>query len=194
MQQVIKPSLFFAATLAALLAAILLVWATAARANPSYFYGSNGTATTTVTYMTPGTATTTDVLKVQAVGTSAADNAALLVQFTGSSTLSTLNIALEYSNDTVNDCAATPTACDWYGDATMFGATTTQAVSLNPLHSYTLQFASTTVGGAAGTATRTTRVLRLETPTMWVRAVATVPIGSTNGAVWLRFIGRKQVN
>jgi hypothetical protein len=195
MQTSIRPTVFIGIVLISLCAALFLVMATAAHANPSYFYGSSATATSTPMYMTAGTATSTYVLKVQSNGNSAADNAAFLLQLTGSSTASQAQVAFEYANDTVNDCAVTPTTCDWYTDTYTRNATTTQTVSLIGGTSYVLNFASTTVGGAAGTGNgRMTRIINVPTPTMYVRAVVTLPPGSTNAAVWGQFIARKQVN
>lgn len=169
-------------------------------ANPSFFIvgQATATATTTLTFMTPGTATTTVVQAAANNGNTMGINAAtLLVQFTGSSTASSLNVTFEYANtDAGVDCSVTPTACDWYKDgllgATGVVSTTTQAVNLGTVANYTLPFASTTVGGLIGNATRTTRIINVQTPAQYIRAVFTLPIGSLNGALYAKFLPTKE--
>lgn len=184
--------------LATLFVVALLAFATPAHANPTGLQRSNQTATTSVVYMTPGTATTTYYYDAGQGNNFGADSAAFLVQLTGSSTpLSVLNVTMEYANPGLNgaDCDVNPNACDWYRD-TLYPApfgTTTPTQTLSIPTSYNIAMASTTVGGAAGIAPRTTRIIAVPMPTRYVRAVLTLAIGGANGAVWGEFTGKKQV-
>lgn len=172
------------------------------KANPSFFVrqnnGTTTTASTTVTYMTAGTATTTKYFDAGVAGAQAVDNAVFLTQLTGSSTGAVLNVAFEYAMPTSGaDCIATPTACDWYADALFANtnASSTQKYSINNANAFALTFASTTQGGAAGRGDgRILRAVTVPTPTRYVRAVMTLPSGSTNGAVWGEFTGKRQAN
>lgn len=168
-----------------------------ARANPSFFYRSTSAsvATTTLTYITPGLATTTEIYDTGAGTAGSIDTAILAVQFTGSSSpLSILNIALEYSQGGDGlDCKTTPDSCDWYADRFSAGATSTQTISLNTPTTYTITFASSSSQGGLGTASkRNLRILEVKTPARYVRAVFSVPPGSLNGAVWKEFIGKRE--
>lgn len=180
----------------------VLIFATfyTAKANPSYFSRFQvAAATTTVAYLVPGTSTATSTLPIDlgVNGSQGADSSAFLVQFTGSSTASILNITFEYSQGGNGaDCVATPTSCDWYKDS-LFGAniaTTTTNVDLDIANNYQLTFASTTVGNQLGNATRTTRIIELSTPTRFIRAILTLSPGSFNGAAWFEFITKRQSN
>ena len=68
-------------------------------ANPSFFLRSvsSSVGTSTITYMTPGLATTTEVFDTGASGAGSVDSAVLAIQFTASSTASTLAWRYEYS-------------------------------------------------------------------------------------------------
>lgn len=169
-------------------------------ANPSFFmYGeATAAATTTVVYMTPGAATTTIVQRAFVNGNNNSINdATLLVQFAGSSTISVLNIAFEYADLVGNDCYATPTKCDWYRnhlyDSGSGVSTTSTGVLAPSATSYNLTFASTTVGGASGAATRTMAAFTVPVVAPFVRAVISMPPASTNGAVWAQFLPAKEV-
>lgn len=160
-----------------------------AKANPSYFTPvvSSATATGTVSYMTPGTATTTltlDSYYVNSAGTpTKADSAVLLTQFTGSSTSSVLGIALEYSQDGI----------DWYSDAlNSNNSTTTPGVwNISTRNAYSWTFSNTqTIGGAGGTLATTTRAVNIQTPTRFVRAVYSIT--GANGAIWEQFVPAKE--
>jgi hypothetical protein len=147
-----------------------------------------------------GTATTTLVQPAYQNGNSSGLNSAtLLVQYTGSSTLSVLNIAFEYASASSGvNCQINPNACDWYKD-TLFGAgspistsTSANPIGLNTPNSYTLTFSSSTLAGAAGISSRTTRILNVQTPAQYVRAVITMPVGSFPGALWAEWLPVKQ--
>lgn len=183
---------------AGIAAALLL--ATVAEANPSYFMrlnsGVTSTATTSVSYMTPGTGTTTKYADLGVNGAGGADGAVFTEEFLGSSTGATLNTSLEYAQGGNGlDCIATPSSCDWFASGLSDLATTTYAQSIGTAQTFTLPFASTTQGAAAGSGDgRILRVLTVRTPMRYVRAVMTLPIGSTNGAVWGEFVAKRQAN
>lgn len=159
-----------------------------AKANPSFFIRANGsgcslTATTTRAFMTPGAATTTYTFDTGCAAAGSVDRSTFLAQFTGSSTVSSIQIAFEYSQDNV----------DWYNDRVFTAASTTQSFSLNQPNTYLWGFSSTSVtGGIAGSTTINSRAIDVATPTKYVRAVITVPIGSLNGAFWAEFVGKRQ--
>lgn len=166
-----------------------------ARANPSFFLHSNttATATTTLSYMTGGTATSTEVFDTGAGAAGSADTATLLVQFVGSSTASTLNIDIEYADAAGVDCVVTPSGCDWYRNNISNQATTTFVQSLNSRQSYTLPFASSTQGnGVVLNTNREPVILTVPTPTRYVRAIFSLAAAGTNGAVWKNFVGKRQ--
>jgi len=170
-----------------------------ASANPLGFFRTSsvdGVATTSPAYMTPGTATTTKYFDTGSSNNFATDNAVFALQFTGSSTDSSVSVAFEYAAGVDgSNCKTTPTACDWYKDGTLDIAgfsTTSQASNVTVPNSFTMSFASTTQGGAVGSSTRALRLITAPTYTRYIRAVITMPAGSLNGAVWGEFIGKKQ--
>lgn len=172
---------------------------TLAKANPSFFVRQNNgvgtTASTSVAYMTTGTATTTKYLDTGAAGAQGADTAVFTEQLVGSSTATTLNTTFEYAVGNGTDCIATPSSCDWYGNNQGDQATTTPSQSITTTQSSTLNFASTTQGGAPGNGDgRVLKVIVVRVPTRYVRAVLTLPVGSFNGAVWGEFVAKRQAN
>ncbi len=166
-----------------------------AHANPFFFVpvSSTAIATSTLSYMTAGTATTTLVYDSYCgIGltslpcTSVAqprvgEGAVLLLQFTSSSSAASLNVNFEYSQDAV----------DWY-PAVNVVASTSAITNLNIGHSLTIDAASTTIAGVVQANNRTHRAVDVLTPVRFVRAVLTLPVGSTNGAVWASFVPRRQ--
>lgn len=172
----------------------------AVKANPSYFADGNSTATatTTLTYMTPGAATTTLYYDSYEDSSGAKGDAATLgVQFTGSSTLSTLNIAVEYAfNNSLANCKTTPTACDWYADVLLgtnaVVSTTTQALGLGNTNVYSLPFSSTSLSGVAIPSRITSRLMTIAAPTRYIRVIFTLPPASLNGGIWATFRPTKQ--
>lgn len=184
-------------TLISIIAAFMAIFGAAgtAFANPSGFATATSTAaaTTTLKYMTPGTATTTtpvyDAYAQTTNGgfTTKADYAALLLQFTASSTNSTLNAAVEYSQDGI----------DWYRnfliDPNQIGTTTVNATFalLNPF-SFSWKFASsTTIKGVGYTnADQSTAALLIPTPLRYTRVVFAET--GANGAVWASLIPIKE--
>lgn len=179
--------------------ALFLAFTPVASANSSYFSPSASTAaaTSTVTYMTPGNATTTvtyDSYNLNGTNQSgtvnsfAADHALALVQFAASSTTSNLLINEEYSPDNV----------DWYqGSQTLIdkNATTTTTVSLSPVPQYSYLFASSTPGLGAITAANSatsTLAISIPTPTRYIRLVFSLKLGGGNGALWATVLPKKQ--
>ena len=183
--------------------------------NPSSigFYRS-AVASTTLNYLTFGTATATPVLDTQAdiqnLGTSVsapADMANLEIIWTASSTQSELKIAFEYASDVATtstnfpvNCQLTPANCDWFSDTVSgvfaSGATTTIPVNLNTSNSYDWSFASSssTVGGVAGGAKDNiaSRIITVPVPTRYVRAVISVPGTAQPGAFWTNWVYKRQ--
>ncbi len=177
--------------------------------NPLSFLAplATNTATTSPTYMTAGTATTTICYdsfsatgSCTAVATGAtgrplsSDRVALLVQMVASSTLTPLiqlRVNTEYSQDGI----------DWYqdgGTAQNNFATTTKPFDISQVPQYNLNFASSTAGlgavPAGVTTATTTRIIVLTTPTRFVRAIFTVPIGSGASNVWAQLVPSRQQN
>lgn len=182
----------------------LASYAIVANANPSQFVQTTqtATATTSVAYMLPGTATTTLIFDTYNVNTGnnyTANKVNLLTQFTASSTLSQLNTNIEYSNGPVAgaDCVATPTACDWAQDTgtNMKGfATTSLPYNENPVASYKWTFASSSQGQAAVSTSnnRDWRSLQIQVPTRYVRVVYTCAIGGAGCGVWGQIVPIKE--
>lgn len=195
----------------------VFVFAGVVSASPSQNTAGAGyaTATTTIAWMTPGTATSTTIIydsnQVRGLNQSnqgntwATDSAILKLQINASSTLTKFRIDLEYADGTESDtnCATTPASCAWYRntlDNTMGYGTTTNPTSLNDPSYMTWQFASSTVGGVPpstglngynGTNNRDTRIINVSTPTRYVRAV--ISVTGANGGIWGWFIPKKEV-
>lgn len=148
-----------------------------ANANPLQFKPTvqTATATSSVAYMTAGTATSTLTIDSNAPGQPfVTDQMALLIQNVASSTSSILNIAIQYSQDGI----------DWYSDNGTVVATSTP---------FQIQVADTYTWTAAGTAT-TSKALFVRTPTRFVRAVFSVPAGAAAGGVWAQWVPSRQIS
>jgi len=174
--------------------------------NPSVFtsIAKTATATTTLSYMTAGLATTTvyyDSMQVEGSNqtnngnTWVTDSAVLKIQFTASSSLAIVNTFFEFA-DGIN-CGNIPTGCDWYRDnlyALPF-ATSTPTIQLAITPSYTWSFASSSQGGAGVGASnnRVLKVINVPTPTRWVRAILSVPVGASPASVYAEILPKKQV-
>lgn len=160
--------------------------APAAHANQSTFCIGDATApaTTSPTYMTPGTATTTLTDNTCQDSVVPYDSKSLLVQLTASSTGTTLNFGVEYSQDGI----------DWYADNTPSLATTSPTYSAQRANSYSWTFASTTPGGGAVPASNNIalKIFNVDVHARYTRVFFSLPPGSTNGAVWARWIGMRQ--
>ncbi len=167
-------------------------------ANPSSYANTAQTssATTSPAYLVPGVATSTLVFDSYAnARNTAADRAAMGVQFIGSSTASTYNIAFEYSNGAPGlDCVTTPTSCDWYKDDLLAAvtATTTQPYSINLPISFAFAMASSSQGGAGASDNRALRMVTVPTPARYIRAIFTIT--GANGSVWAQIVPVKQNN
>jgi hypothetical protein len=182
-------------------ASLFLMFDNKAAANPSTVSNNRSnmgtsSASSTPTFMTPGTATstltldaingfaTTTLTPLTSVGESnatAVDQAWLAVQITGSSSVSSfVDINWEYSQD----------GKDFYRD----NATSTR-----------LAYASTTARGVGGQSVgnlpqykatgNLTNMIFVEVPKIparYVRAVMTVPAGSLNSTNWAQYLTRQQ--
>lgn len=173
---------------------LALALAKTANANPLFLAptAETATSTTSVSYLTPGVATSTITYDAYTPSTNfnfyqyVPTKSALLLRFVGSSTLSTLAINFEYSNDGI----------DWYKsllvDSNAQG-TTSPVIDLSATYSYRWQFASSTVGGVAQTASNSatsTRVMLVPTPTRFVRMITSITGG--NGSFWGQFAPIKE--
>lgn len=173
----------------------LTLFSRPASANPLGFScpAMSATATTTLTFMTPGTATTTVLYDTYCVNgtnqpntgnTNSTNLLSLLTQFTASSSPnSVLLMNIEYSQDGV----------DWYQDNYVASSTNPVSVVSTP-NSYSWTFASSTVGGGAVASNnnRIGKLIRLYAPTRYVRAVYSLNIGGANGAVWGQILPIKE--
>lgn len=149
---------------------------------------STNSSTTSISYLTPGTATTTVTCNLQRIsalagGTDSIDSAIFAMQFHASSTaLSELDWYFEYSQDGV----------DWYraNNFPTLGTTTTAV----PQNFAWRQYSTSTVYSSNGFATSSLekKFIPITTPTRWVRAVFTAPTGSNNIGVWAQFIGKAE--
>lgn len=179
------------------LAIILLAGVVAVKASPSAFLPTtqSASATTTVSYLTPGTATTSliyDSFSINNSGsvnkTQLTDMATLFIQLAASTTATKLNINLEYSQDGI----------DWFQDGGNIQngfATTSKPFDIGQVSQYNFSFASSTAGlGGAATIGTTTRAISVRVPTRYLRAVYSLAIGGGNGAVWSQIIPSRQFN
>lgn len=178
----------------ALISVAVLLLAPRAKANPSTLQRAQTTTcgaftgSSTPTYMTAGTATTTYTYDSFCGGATSADSAALLVQFAGASPAAVLNADVQYSQDGI----------DWYAIGYAGGSdvnSATSSPSIGTVQQLTFPFASSTISRGVVTnanSATSTRIIRLPTPTRFTRVLFTLPVGSTNGAVWAEFVGKKQ--
>lgn len=169
---------------------MLSLVAVSVHANPLQFKPAVATsaASTTVSYMQTGRATTTLVYDSYAAGQPyATDKATLFLSFTGSSTASVLNTDIEYSQDNI----------DWYQDGGTMQenfSTSSKPMDISQVSQFKWTFASSTAGLPANPASNATatRALLLKTPTRYMRAVFSMPAGSASGAIWAQFIPARQ--
>lgn len=134
------------------------------------------TATTTVAYLTPGTATTTLSSDLYSASSNTKANGALVAfQYTASSSAAALKARVEYSNDGV----------DWYAESIPLAETATTTLMTTTFREYSWNnFATTTDYGGSGTASRIHQSFSIATPTRYVRVKFYVPAGAGNGALW----------
>lgn len=182
-----------------------------ANANPSGFYQSfigttptnaGNVASTTLVFMTPGTATTTLYWDSGLFGASAqgSESAVILAQVTGSSTAANIQIFQEYSqgvpgNSSVN-CVATPTACDWYqSSVTALNnyATTTADVGYNigAVSKFNWSVSTSSPFGQVAPFTNVdTRAITVQTPARYSRFIFT--LRGANAGLWASLVAKKQ--
>ena len=175
----------------------LLMFATKARANPSRIQepvscstqGTSATSlsTSTLSYMTPGTGTTTITCNVATAGqgTQVFDSAKLAIQLTASSTGTSLCRRYRYSQDGI----------DYYplSIATNSAATTTSEIGT--YYESCFSFASSTAE-LGGTVTRNLKIVDLPIYAQYVKVDFYIPMATTsnvaNGAVWANVIGKTE--
>lgn len=180
-----------------LVAFVLFGAFTVVKANPSFFIrAQSASSVTSYNYLTPLAGTTTipstGSFDLGVGGAQGADSAVLLLQFLGSTTpitqtmsTTTYNVALEYSQDNVS----------WYQNGYILTSTTTNPINgSNPIYT-TYTMASTTLNGVLlASTTPQGKLINVATPLRYVRAVVTIPAGSSNGAVWGEFVAKRQAN
>ncbi len=152
---------------------------------PDSCTSSGNSSTSSISYMSPGNATTTVTCNLQRIsalagGTDSVDSAVLAIQYHASSTaLSELDWYFEYSQDGV----------DWYKSNNFPTlATTTLAVPQN--YSWRQYSTTTVVTNGFATSSLDKKVVSVDTPTRWIRAVFTNPIGANNVGFWASFISK----
>lgn len=186
----------------------LSAFAMKAGANPSGFYQSyintapgvaGNIATTSVVYMTPGTATSTIYWDSSLSGASAqgSESAALTVQLTGSSTATVLQMNQEFAQGASGvNCVATPGNCDWYqlSPTGLNGyATTTIPMTFDQVAQLTWKTSTSSPAGLGVAGTNVdTRIVMIQTPTKYTRVVFTLKIGGANASVWADIVAKKQ--
>lgn len=188
-----------AGTVILIVAAVLFVNASFARANPSLFVSNTSNsvtanavnATTTVAYMSAGRGTTTIALNGGIGSGAALDSAKLILYRNANGTGAATNIAFEFSPS----CYATYP--EWFADKTNFGGgtTTQQLLGFTGGNQIVWQYSTTTIGGVletGGTNSVDKITLDVPTPTNCVRAVLTVPVGAASSSIWGEIVGKKQ--
>lgn len=142
------------------------------------------TATTTVAYMTPGTATTTLTSDLYFSSSNTKASGALVAfQYTASSSAAALKARVEYSDDGI----------DWYPESVELNTVATTTLMTTTFREYSWSnFATTTDYGGSGTASRIHQSFSVETPTRYVRVKFYVPAGAGNGALWASLTPNKE--
>ena len=164
-----------------------------ASANPSVFNQDSGTngcvtaaATTTLSHMTPGAATTT--LNCALKGDDYAANKAYLIVISNASSSpdTAFRVDLEFSHD-----STTGTDGTWFADFIDAKGTTTPSGVRN------LNVANAFVwGNVASTSSNfRTKIFEIPVPTKYMRAVISIPVGTVNlnGAVWAKIVTQKEL-
>lgn len=153
-------------------------------------------ATSTLTYMTPGTATTTLACGLSVSG---ADTAVVMVEVNASSTLTAYNFSFEESLD----------GQDWFPVAVNQSASTTNPFNVTPAIAR-YQFASSTLGlNAAGASANTQRLgvsgtdnrnhlifnvpVRMQRIRVSAGIIGDVALANLNGAVWMQILPKSQL-
>lgn len=134
---------------------------------------------------------TPNTFDTQTDGALPAKSATLLVAFTPSTTASTLNISLEYSQNNL----------DWFADnMTSLTASTSQTVGLGLASKFVLSSGTTTnvIGAQQNPQNTIYRAFTVPVPTRYVRAVMSIAsstlvnASTPNASVWSDFIAKKE--
>lgn len=160
------------------------------KANPSFFTeGKSASASTTLSFLSPGNGTTTVTFNPTLDGNFAALNdggTVLLGQFTSSSTAPTLKFRREISQDGI----------DWYPDSVVLASNATTTALAGNFGEYSISFATTTDNvnnpPGSGTNIRLHFSIAIASPTRYTRFVFYVPAGGVNGGLWAHFVGKKE--
>lgn len=144
-------------------------------ANGSYFVTSVTTASATSSRISisPSASTTLTFDSFVVGSVFAADRASLLIQHTASTSLSSVKITLQYSQDGV----------DWYGNN--LAATTSPGSITDITTDNTYQLTGNT------TSSSTNKIISVLTPTRFVRAVISSAVATSS--VWAQFVPIRQV-
>lgn len=160
----------------AIVITVFSIVALSAKAQPSsVVIQTTATATTTMSYMTPGTATTTyqfdsasyssgKVLNMQGI-----DSGSMMIQFAASSSAASLAYQFQYSNNNI----------DWYGESSSFG---TVSGSNNSLFEASSTITHIWTPGVTGTSTKLVTIP--VAAAQHERVVFSIPVGTANGAVY----------
>jgi len=139
-------------------------------------------ATSTLSYMTPGTATTTATCPM---GQDGADSAVLAIQVNASSTAAVFDVYVEESMDGI----------DWYPIQQEQVASTSNPFSLQIRQYAQFTFASSTVGGALANTngvgvngTQNRNHYELDVPVRMKRVRAYTGITGANAGVWMQIL------
>lgn len=181
---------------AAILSATFLV--PKAHANPLTLSGSwrTAAATSTVTYLTPGLATTTLSFDTYTYANGnptpyKVDSGILEGQFTASTTGSGFRARVEFSEDNI----------DWYpenvnmlGQGNVENATSTSLFGSAAIYQFQMSTSTATTDGFPGTgnASRIHFSMPMRFPARYVRVVFWARAGDGNGALWAGVIPVKQ--
>lgn len=162
--------------------------ATISMFTPSTCY--TAAATTTLSYMTAGAATSTVSCLV---GPDGANSARLNIEVNASSTATNYAFNIEESMDGI----------DYFPTTLPQSASTTAPFALTARNSYSIVFASSTLGGVGvgtgslgvnGSNNRNHYSVDIPVSMRYVRVYASLPVGSAQGAVWMQILPRQSVN
>lgn len=171
---------------------LLMAFAFTAHANPFYTgtKAQTSSATTTPAYLSPGIATSTlvyDSYEQNGTNQPNSDNVtlpnvvAVALQGNASSTLTTIAIACEFSDNNI----------DWYQNE-IYPASSTGALNLSVPATFSFVFSSTTVDGIQISPSRYQKLFECPVPLRYVRAVITDT--GAGASVWATIIPTKQRN
>lgn len=189
MTKILQPKYF----LVIISAIVIFGFSAFAYANPLYEGSSarSAAATTTVSYLLPGVATSTSPLydSYEQSGTNEKnggnftipDSVAILLQGVASSSSSVMNIACEFSDDNV----------DWYQNE-IYPATTTSPQNVSAPATFTFTYASTTIGGVVRATNIFSKLVECPVPLRYVRAVITDT--GAGFSIWSSIVPLKQRN